>query len=247
MTLQEPSDQRRMYGDLAWTWPIVSPLDQYAQEAEDFRRAILQHAREDPVTLLDLGCGGGHNDHHLTRYFQVTGIDLSDAMLSLARRLNPDVTYVHGDMRSSRLGITYDAVIIADSITYMLTEDDLRSAFTTAFEHLRRGGVFCTYADDTRETFKQHRTNASVHTEEDVEITLFEHAYDPDPFDTTYEMTFVYLIRRAGDLEIQTDRHLAGLFPRDTWLRLLAEVGFSVRPVHLPGCEAPMFVAIKPS
>jgi predicted TPR repeat methyltransferase len=121
MSLRAPSsnDQRRLYGDLAWTWPVISPPEDYVGEAETFCTAIREHAQVDVKTLLDLGCGGGHNDRTLKQHFEVTGVDVSEAMLSLARRLNPEVTYALGDMRTVRLGKTFDAVIVADSIDYM--------------------------------------------------------------------------------------------------------------------------------
>jgi len=64
--------------------------------------------------------------------------------------LNPEVAYCIGDMRSVRLEKVFDAVMIADSIDYMLTSEDLRAAFETALVHLKPGGVFCTYVEVTR-------------------------------------------------------------------------------------------------
>jgi len=61
-----------------------------------------------------------------------------------------------------RLGRTFDAVMAADAMDYMLTEDDLRAAFRTAFEHLRPGGVYVTYAEFTPERFRQDRTKVTL-------------------------------------------------------------------------------------
>lgn len=240
------TDRRRLYGDLAWTWPIISPPEDYVEEAETFCRAIQQHAHLEVKTLLDLGCGGGHNDHTLKQHFRVTGVDLSESMLALARRLNPEVTYRCADMRTVRLGHLFDAALIADSIDYMLTADELRAAFETAFVHLKPGGVFCTYAEVTRERFRQNSTGHSTHAQDDVEITFIENYYDPDPTDTTYEMTFVYLIRRGGRLSIETDHHLGGIFPLQTWLDLLQEVGFAVTLMEFED-DIPMFACVRPA
>ncbi len=238
-------DQQRMYKDLAWTWPIISAPEHYVEEAWSFASAIRSHARRPVMTLLDLGCGGGHNDFTLKRHFTLTGVDLSESMLALARALNPGVIYAQGDMRTVRLGQTFDAVVIADSIDYMLDEDDLRAAFLTAFEHLAPGGVFVTYAEVSRERFQQNESFSQTETQGEVEITLFTNHYDPDPADTTVEFTFVYLIRRAGKLTIETDRHLAGIFPLAAWERLLGEVGFEVHRLENDYGD-PMFVGVKP-
>jgi SAM-dependent methyltransferase len=241
----------RLYRDLAWTWPIISPPEGYVGEAEDFVTLIREHARIPTRTLLDLGCGGGHNDATFRRHFRVVGVDRSPKMLSLARALNPDVEYHRGDMRSVRLRRRFDAVVIADSINYMLTERELRSAFTTGFLHLRRGGVLATYAEHEPGSFEQNRTVATTHSRNGVHITLVEHSYDPDPSDTTFEFTMVFLIRRKGELEVHVDRHRNHLFPLMTWRRVIRDVGFELvelrRSFGEPGeKQVPTFIGIKP-
>ncbi len=250
VTSANPRNNRRLYEDLAWTWPIISPPEEYVQEAEQARALILQHSRIPVKTLLHLGCGGGHLDLTLKKHFRVTGVDISNAMLGLARRLNPEVTYLEGDMRTVRLGRTFDAVTVFDSIDYMLTPDDLRAAFATAYTHLGAGGMFLTCAEVTLERFSQNRTEAMTRSAGGVEITFIENAWDPDPTDTTFENTFVYLIQRGGQLEIETDRHLSGLFPFQTWLDFLREAGFHAAAVHPPGPrqegeDYPWFVCVK--
>jgi len=51
------------------------------------------------------------------------------------------VTYIYDDMRSIELRECFDAVAIPDSIGYMTTLEDLRSAVLTAYMHLKPGGV----------------------------------------------------------------------------------------------------------
>ncbi len=239
-------DERRLYKDLTWLWPVISPPEDYIEEAREYVRAIRQYARIEVKTMLDLGCGGGHNDHTLQEHYQVTGVDLSESMLTLARKLNPQVTYLVGDMRNVQLGSTFDAVLIADSIDYMLTEDDLRAAFATAYRHLNPGGVFCTVIEETPEHFKQNATTTKLRTRGVLEVTLIENYYDPDPTDTTYEMTFIYLIRKAGQLTTEIDHHLGGIFPLETWNRLMEEVGFEVKQVFSEVGVYPIRVGIKP-
>ncbi len=248
MSSRNEKDQRRLYGDLAWTWPIISPPEDYAKESEEIAAVMREVARIEAKTLLHLGCGGGHIDFTLKRHFQVTGLDVSEEMLALARGLNPGIEYIIGDMRAVRLGRGFDAVLIADSIDYMLTEAELRSAFQTALAHLEAGGVFVTCPDVTRESFKQNRMDCSTHARGGVAVTFIEDYHDPDPTDTTYESTFVYLIRRGGELEIETDRHLCGVFPLETWPRLLEEAGFQVEQRELAATPGfPVFVCVRPS
>jgi SAM-dependent methyltransferase len=207
----------------------VSPPEDYVAEGEYFARLIRETAELEVKTLLHLGCGGGHNDFTLKRHFKMTGVDISDAMLELARKLNPDVTYLPGDMRSVRLESSFDSVALLDAVNYMLTRNDLRKAFETAFHHLRPGGVLLTTVEQTPESFRQNLTRQWTNRREETEITFIENSYDPDPQDSTYESTFVFLIRQNGKLGIEIDRHLGGIFPMDTWHDILRDVGFTVK------------------
>ena len=246
-----PNKERRLYSDLAWVWPIISTPEDYVEETEHFCKIIQEYSQIELTTLLDMGCGGGHNDFTLKKHFRVTGIDASEDMLKLARQLNPEVTYSVGDMRTMLLGKTFDAVTIFDSINYMVTEADLQAAFITAFVHLKPGGVLLTLVEATPERFRQNWTRCTTHASGDIEIVFIENAYDPDPKDTTYEETFVYLIRRGGRLDIETDRHVFGIFGLETWHGLLREVGFEVkqmelfRPSGLEGEICPLLVCVK--
>lgn len=44
-------------------------------------------------------------------------------------------------MRLLRLGRMFDGVLIHDTIMYMSSEEDLRAALVTAYEHCKPGGV----------------------------------------------------------------------------------------------------------
>ena len=181
----------------------------------------------------------------------MTGVDISDSMLSLARQLNPEVNYLTGDMRSVRLGQLFDAVTIFDSIGYMCTPESLKAAFMTAFSHIRPGGVFYTEIEEWREKFVQNKTYHSIHQRDDIEITFIQNYYDPNPDDNSYEGNFIYMIRRSGDLSIESDCHLLGLFEFDLWPRLLREIGFEVNQVKSQikdpfGDYVPSFVCVKP-
>lgn len=189
-------------------------------------------------------------DSHLKKHVRTTGVDLSPAMLRLARRLNPEVTYRRGDMRSVRLGESFDGVLISDAVSYMQTPRDLARAFATAYRHLRPGGSFATYAEHTPERFEQDGTHAIRGRRADTEVIFVENRYDPDPRDTTFEATFLYLIRRRGRLTVEWDRHVLGLFPAATWRRTLRDAGFRVRhagpDLDTPDDPTPWFVGQKP-
>ena len=155
--------RNRLYGDLAKYWPLMSPPEEYADESPHWRNQILTRFDKRPVRALELGTGGGHFLSHLTDIVDATAVDLSESMLENARRLNPGVAHIVGDMRSIRLERTFDVVLIHDAIAYITSEEDLAATFATARAHLEPGGLFMTmpdhYIDRPVWPYINHRTH----------------------------------------------------------------------------------------
>ncbi|QDE70182.1 hypothetical protein BHS09_26160 [Myxococcus xanthus] len=143
-----------LYDELADWWPLVSPPSDYAEEAAEYLRLLRAAATKPLETVLELGSGGGNNASHLKRDFRMTLVEPSEGMRAHSIALNPECEHLLGDMRTVRLGRTFDAVFIHDAIEYMASEEDLRAALATAAEHVAPGGVALVAPDDTRETFE---------------------------------------------------------------------------------------------
>ncbi len=237
MALQIDQIKRnRMYDDLAYLWPLVSDPAGYATEARCWREVLREKLGPGRHHILELGVGGGNNLSHLTRDFQATAVDLSEGMLVHSKRLNPGVEHIVGDMRTIRLGRTFEAVLIHDAISYLPTEEDLRATFATAAAHLEPGGILITAPDWYRETFQDLWVSHKTRAKDGLELTLIEYAYAPDPNDSTMTTVFFYMIREHGRLRIEEDLHVTGLFPMQTWVDLMSQAGFVVEkrtyPVH---------------
>ena len=231
-------DLPRLYRDLASWWPLLSAPEEYRDETEEYRGILVEAAAVDVGEVLELGSGGGNSASHLKRWFSMTLVDRSPAMLEVSRGLNPELEHVEGDMRSVRLGRTFDAVFVHDAIAYMLTEDDLRAAFVTAFEHLRPGGPALFVPDSVAEVFEE-TTSFGGHDGPDRALRYLEWTWDPDPDDTTVRMDLTYVFHEPdGTVHAELDSHVCGLFPTAVWLDGLRDAGFDdVRTVDLTGEE----------
>ena len=239
-----------LYDKLAYLWPVISPPEDYADEAEHWRRAIRKHLGPGRHRLLELGVGGGHNLSHLTSEFDAAAVDVSPGMLDLSRRLNPAVEHHLGDMRDVRLGQVFDAVLIHDAIGYMQSEDDLRATFATARAHLRVGGLLLVAPDLVRDTFRPGMTLSWSTNKDGVEVRTEEIVRDADPSDTVVESYFTYTITERGARQVERDIHVTGLFPIATWSALLEEAGFTTERIPLPGdgdgCGEHLFCGVLP-
>jgi trans-aconitate methyltransferase len=232
MTAMTEPTGHHFYRDLAPWWPLISPPADYAEEA-GLCASVLASAAIPVREVLELGSGGGHNASHLKSRFTMTLVDLSAAMLSVSRELNPECEHLLGDMRTVRLGRTFDAIFVHDAVDYMTTEADLRQAMETAFAHCRPGGLAVFVPDHTAETF-QPATHHGGHDGTDGRaVRYLEWVWDPDPTDTWGLAEYAFLLRDAdGSVQVVHDTHRWGVFGRDVWLRLLRDVGFEADTVR---------------
>lgn len=221
--------EHRFYGDLADWWPLISPPEEYAEEVA-FSETVLRSASIPVRKVLELGSGGGHNAVYLKASFAMTLVDLSQRMLDVSRRLNPECDHICGDMRTVRLGRRFDAVFVHDAVDYMTTEADLRQVMETAFEHCRRGGVAVFVPDRTREAFEPGTDHGGSDGPDGRGVRYLEWDWDPDPGDSWTLTEYAFLLRQAdGSVDAVHETHRLGLFGRDDWLRLLGDAGFEPR------------------
>ena len=239
------SEQPRLYTELAGWWQLISPTEDYADEAAFFKRLF---QAENAKTILELGSGGGNVAWFRKKDFTLTLIDISGEMLTESKKQNPELEHIEGDMRTLRLGKTFDGVLIHDAIMYMTSEEDLRAALVTAYEHCKPGGAVVIVPDWVAETFRPHTTHEGEDAGERG-VRYLEWIWDADPNDTEVNYEFILALKENDALRTVVDRQVVGVFPRATWLQLLRDVGFEARVVEDPstdGERTEVFLGHKP-
>jgi SAM-dependent methyltransferase len=235
-----------LYGDLATWWPLLSAVEDYEEEAAFFTDLLLRSGARKGASLLELGAGGGNNAFHMKSSFgSMTLTDLSAGMLGVSQALNPDCEHLQGDMRTLRLGRQFDVVFVHDAVEYMTTVVDLRQAITTAWTHCVPGGCALFVPDHVRETFEPY-TSHGGHDGAGRGLRYLEWVYDPDPDDTACTVEYVCVLREDGKpTRVELEQHRCGVFPRDTWLGLLREIGFEP-DIVTDNFERELFLARRP-
>lgn len=237
----------RLYGDLAGWWQAISPPSEYAEEGALYVEMIRSAARRPVREVLELGSGSGNNASHMKRAFALTLVEPADRMREISRVLNPECAHVSGDMRTVRLGRTFDAVFVHDAVMYMTTEDDLRAALATVAIHLAPGGVALVAPDATAETFSEATEHGGGEDASSGRRARYlQWTLPPEPGETSYETHYAFLLREPdGTVRAAHDVHHEGLFSRATWLRVFGEVGLaaSLAPRKIEGGEYDSFVA----
>ncbi len=222
----------RMYNENASWFHVLTPPAEYAAEAATYTRLLLEGCPE-AKTLLELGSGGGNNASHMKATFTCTLTDLSSAMLALSRTINPECEHFEGDMRTLRLGRTFDAVFVHDAVTYITTLDDLAKTAATVFVHTRPGRAALLVPDAIRDTFVAGTDHGGEDHPDGRSLRYLEWTLDADPQGTTYDVHYAYLMSDGEKTWAEYDHHVCGLFSRPQWMEVLETAGFQVETPEL--------------
>ena len=237
----------RLYRDLAGWWPLISPPEEYADEAA-YLAAMFSSAAAAVREVLDLGSGGGHVAAHLKGRLDLTLVDLSEEMLAVSRELTPECAHLQGDMRTVRLGRVFDAVLVHDAVDYVTCEGDLRQVIETAFAHCRPGGIAVFVPDHTAETFHAASGGGGGSDQAGRQASFTEWAWVPDPADDWIQVEYEFTLHAAdGTSQVVHEAHRLAAFSKDTWLRMLAEAGFEALATDAPaGARGYVFTGRRP-
>ena len=94
------------------------------------------------AAVLDLGCGAGVPvDRYLVdRGFRVTGLDISEKQIEIARTHVPEATYIVGDMGELRPGEHQVDAVVSFYAIFHLPRESHESLFRTIHTFLAPGG-----------------------------------------------------------------------------------------------------------
>jgi len=104
-------------------------------------------AKRDVKKILDLACGTGIPTLELAkRGYEVTGMDLHEEMLEVAKRKAKreglTIELIQGDVLEMNFEQKFDAVTMFFSSIMYFDEKDLRKLFNSVVKALKPGGVF---------------------------------------------------------------------------------------------------------
>ncbi len=150
---------------------------------------FLNNVKPDAI-ITEIGCGTGTMTELLAdEGFNMSGIDLSEDMLRLAREKCPDITFKQMDMRELVLDEPQDVIIsIADSMNYLETVDDLSKTMKGVYNALVPGGVFI-FDLKTEFFFKNVVRNRTFRGRGKGFSYVWKNFYDEDAKCHTYDVT----------------------------------------------------------
>jgi glycosyltransferase involved in cell wall biosynthesis/SAM-dependent methyltransferase len=167
------------------------------------------------ATILDVGCGSGWLSEYFARLgYDVTGIDISDELIEMARdrvaRVPYDVDhetsvrcrFLTQDIETAPLAEKFDAVVCYDSLHHF---EDERAVFRNLSAMLDVGGLLF--------VLEGHKPSAGSATEDELTDVMREYGTLESPFSTDYLRA---LLDEHGLAVVGDYVSVNGLFERET-------------------------------
>lgn len=151
----------------------------------DFISALIKENERDKTSLvLDLACGTGKMTLALRELgYDMTGIDLSENMLAVARQVCydkgiTDVLWLNQDMTAFELYGTVDACVCClDSINYLTRLCDVQRCFELVHNYLIPNGIFI-FDINTKYRFEHIYGNNDFILENDGSLCAWHNEYN---------------------------------------------------------------------
>lgn len=136
------------YGPLAFCYDRLMAEVDYDAWVDFYEKCFAKYAVSPVKAVTDIGCGTGNLTLPLARRgYAMTGLDISEEMLSLAAHKAETeaarVLFLSQNMTAFDTGAPADAVICGfDGVNYLLSSDEVYACFGSVYENLKENGLF---------------------------------------------------------------------------------------------------------
>ena len=224
----------------------------FARTAAPGLLSIFERHRIHNGLVVDLGCGSGLWAEQLIRHgYGVLGIDISEAMIRLARRRAPQAEFRVASLFQADIPSCRAVTSLGECISYLFdTSNDHRAItqlFRLIYTRLAPGGLFVFDVMEPGEL--GGATTVRSFAEGDGWLTVVEKHEDREQQTMTRRIT---TFRKVGDLYRRADEvHRVRLYDAAAMAAALRRVGFRVRTTRRYGDYALLkarvaFIARKP-
>ncbi|WP_026693930.1 class I SAM-dependent DNA methyltransferase [Peribacillus kribbensis] len=220
------------YGLFAYLYDELMKDAPYSQWVE-----LLQHkAQQYGVAgnkVLDLACGTGEISLRLAKAgYHVTGVDLSEEMLSVAYakadQEGLQIPFYQQDMAHLDGGEEFQFItIFCDSLNYLRTAEEVWSTFEGVHRQLEEGGLFMF---DVHSPFKMEQIfQYSTFARDDEDISYIWNCFPGDePLSVEHELSFFVLDEATGKYDRFDETHFQRTYPVEMYKNMLDEAGFEL-------------------
>lgn len=206
-----------------------APYDRWVEFVLNARKLWNPSAK----SVLDLACGTGEIGVRLAKLgFNVTGVDLSADMLTIAQQkaseTGVDIPFFQQNMSELELPNRYDIIIIfCDSLNYLEREKEVVETFRRCQMLLNDDGLLLFDVHSPAKIEKGFIDKTFAYNGEDVSY-IWNCFPGEHPYSVEHELTFFVYDERTGKYERFDEWHKERTFPIEQYRDWLVECGFSI-------------------
>jgi ubiquinone/menaquinone biosynthesis C-methylase UbiE len=213
-----------LHGTLAKYYDRIYSFKDYLDEAVRTQNLTMKYLEAGGNTLLDVACGTGLHLKHLKDDFSCMGVDVSKAMLKIARKNAPGVTFKEADMKSLKLGKQFDVLTcLLSSIGYVRTYSNLNRTIHNFAKHLKKGGIALIEPSDANSFYVKGEPRITVYDGKDAKIARVNVAKIRQA--TAILNMHITIAEKGKDANYFVDTHELGLFGINKTLSIMKEAG----------------------
>ena len=194
-------------------------------------------------SVVDIGCGTGNHAIRLSRSgFKVTGLDISSAMLKIAKEKGREakIRFIRADMRKLEnvipKGQKFDAAIcLGTTFSHLITNRDVQAFLIGLHKMLRKNGLFIFNARNARK-IDEERLNKLILDHmiirEKLQLLLLFYNTRHTGNRNVIVWRPIYLIKKSGKVDLQIREHKLRWFQFSRLKRMSIENGFEVAATY---------------
>jgi ubiquinone/menaquinone biosynthesis C-methylase UbiE len=241
----------QLYEKYAEYYDKIYAYVDYKGESEFINWAVNKHKTSSGIELLDVACGTGSHALILKKSFNITGVDINENMLKIARKKVSGVDFIHGDMKKLEIGSKFDVIIcIFSAIHYNSNYSELEYTLTNFYNHMKNGGILIFDLSFNTDNWIEGIVSVDTVVEEELKIARICQSRLENGI---FKANFVFLVKDDDEFDFDIDEHHLGVFEVDKVNKIMEKIGFKT---YMYGdftfkmwksgeCQRPIYVCIK--
>lgn len=231
-------EEMKLFTDRAELYDKIYPkIFEYEEQFIRVDRVLQEYGCE---KILEVASGCGHLAELLNKKdYDLTGSDISENMLSIAREKVPEVEFVKADMRDLDIDEKFDALVcMGNSFAIMTDNEEVDAALTSFNEHLKDGGILIFDNFNAEKSIKHfddryRKSEGRIRAGEKMVIRRHRSRWNLQT-GITWDWRVQYIIKKDGEIEEKfMDKMTLRGFLRSELEYFLENNGFSVERFYM--------------
>ncbi|WP_236560953.1 class I SAM-dependent methyltransferase [Pontibacillus sp. HMF3514] len=222
------------YGRFAEVYDTLMKDVPYEQWVQFTNRRIKTYC-SNAGSILDLGAGTGEITIQLSAQgYHVSGVDLSEEMLSIAERKsnlhNQSIQWLKQDITNLEVPGMYDIIVsYCDVLNYITDDQDVQKVFQSVYDSLEPAGLFMfdVHSIGYVEHVLKNQTFGVVYDE--VSYIWFCDEGET-PHTVHHDLTF--FVKNDQNYERFDEYHTQRTYSVEDYSQWLKEIGFTIQGIH---------------